>query len=164
MRLYEIDEQLAAAIEAAFDPETGEILDEDAFGRMNELEMERETKLEGVALWVKDLLAEADAVKAEKDKLAKRERQLKDKADHLKAWLAYGLQGEKLKTPRVVVSWRSSEAVEYDPDKIDVDKMDPDFLKLPPVELNKAAIKAALKEGREVPGFWLEKRQNIQIK
>ena len=164
MRLYEIDEQLAAAIEAAFDPETGEILDEDAFGRMNELEMERETKLEGVALWVKDLLAEADAVKAEKDKLAKRERQLKDKADHLKDWLAYGLQGEKLKTPRVVVSWRSSEAVEYDPDKIDVDKMDPDFLKLPPVELNKAAIKAALKEGREVPGFWLDKRQNIQIK
>lgn len=164
MRLYEIDEQLAAAIEAAFDPETGELLSEDALEAIDRLQMERDGKIEGVALWVKDLLAEADAVKAEKDKLAKREKQLKDKAERLKGWVGFALQGEKLKTPRVVVSWRSSEAVEYNPEKIDPDHMDPEFIKLPPVELNKTAIKAALKEGRDVPGFWLEKRQNIQIK
>lgn len=163
MKLYEIDRELEAAIEAAFDPETGEILDDAAFERMNELEMAREAKLEGVALWIKGLAAEAEAINNEKNNLAKRERVLKNKAARLTEWLSYVLRGEKLKTPRVAISWRSSETVEYD-DTVDPEKLDPKFIKPQPVEINKTAVKAALKMGVEIPGFWLEKHQNIQIK
>ena len=58
MKLYEID----AAIMECIDLETGEIVDAD---RLTALQMEREQKLENVALWIKDLDAEAKALKAE---------------------------------------------------------------------------------------------------
>ena len=54
MNLYEID----AAITACIDPETGEVLDEEA---LNALHMERSAKVESVALWIKNLNAEAAA-------------------------------------------------------------------------------------------------------
>ena len=60
--LYEINQDILDCV----DMETGEILDVEA---LNALQMEREAKLEGVALWVKDLKAEAAAVKDEADKL-----------------------------------------------------------------------------------------------
>ena len=46
--LYEIDAEILASV----DQETGEILD---IEKLDALQMERERKLEGVALWVKDL-------------------------------------------------------------------------------------------------------------
>ena len=61
--LYEIDQEILDCV----DLETGEILDTE---KLDALQMEREAKLEGVALWVKDLKAEAAAVKEEADKLA----------------------------------------------------------------------------------------------
>lgn len=164
MTLYEIDSALEAALEKAFDPETGELIDEAAFEQTEALQLARDAKIENVALWIKNLNSDAEALKAEKEAFAAREKAAKNKAESLKRWLAFALAGEKFKTDRVVISWRSSEAVEYNPEKIDPDHMGPEFIKLPPVELNKTAIKAALKEGRDVPGFWLEKRQNIQIK
>ena len=51
MKLYEIDEQILNCIDA----ETGEIIDADM---LNALQMERDAKIEGVALWIKDLKAE----------------------------------------------------------------------------------------------------------
>ena len=48
MRLYEIDEAILSCI----DTDTGEILDAD---KLNALQIEREEKLENVALWIKKL-------------------------------------------------------------------------------------------------------------
>ena len=48
MTLYEID----AALAALMDPETGEIADIAAF---EQLQMDRQTKIENVALWRKNL-------------------------------------------------------------------------------------------------------------
>ena len=67
--LYDIDQEILACI----DDETGEILDVE---KLDALQMERERKLEGVALWVKDLKAEAAAVKEEADKLTARKKAL----------------------------------------------------------------------------------------
>ena len=52
--LYDIDQDILDCV----DLETGEILDTE---KLDALQMEREAKLEGVALWVKDLRAEAEA-------------------------------------------------------------------------------------------------------
>ncbi|MBO7711086.1 MAG: siphovirus Gp157 family protein, partial [Lachnospiraceae bacterium] len=91
--LYEIDQAILDCV----DLETGEILDPE---KLTALQMEREAKLEGVALWVKDLKAEAEAVKAEADKLNARKKALDNKIEAIKAWLLYALNGEKLKTAR----------------------------------------------------------------
>ena len=57
MKLYEIENAILECI----DTETGEVID---IERLNELQMERETKIENVACWIKDLKAEAEAIKA----------------------------------------------------------------------------------------------------
>ena len=59
MKLYEINEQIMACI----DNETGEIIDTD---KLNELQIAKDEKIENLALWYKDLLAEANALKEEK--------------------------------------------------------------------------------------------------
>jgi ssDNA-binding Zn-finger/Zn-ribbon topoisomerase 1 len=74
MNLYEI----AAAITALVDPETGELLDFDAFDALN---LERERKIENIGCWIKDLSAEAAAIKAEEDALKKRREALESKRD-----------------------------------------------------------------------------------
>ena len=166
MRLYDIDKQLEAAIEAAFDPETGELLDEAAFERMEELQLARDAKIEGVALWVKNLNAEADAYEHEEKVFAARKKAAKNKAERLKNWLAYALHGEKFKTDRASISWRKSVALEIDDglDPMQLVHIDPNFIKLPPPEFDKTRIKDAIKQGVYVPGCRLEERQNLQIK
>lgn len=75
--IYEIDQEILACI----DEETGEILDAK---RLDALQMEREKKLENVACWVKNLLADADAIKAERRQLEEREKAARNKAERLK--------------------------------------------------------------------------------
>lgn len=160
MKLYEIEWEITTCI----DPETGEIIDEK---KLNALRMERDDKLENVALWIKNLEAEAAAYKAEKERFATRERVARNKAESLKAWLAAALQGEKFTTTRAAVSFRTSEAVEFP----DMDfflqwagRENSSLLTYSLPTPNKTAIKELIKNGEIVPGAQLVKRQNIQVK
>ena len=54
MKLYEINEQIMACI----DSETGEVIDPE---KLNDLQIAKDEKIENLALWYKDLLAEANA-------------------------------------------------------------------------------------------------------
>ena len=103
--LWQIDEEIMACI----DQETGEIIDGE---RLDALQMERKAKLENVALWVKNLEADAAAFKAEKQAFEAREKAATNKAKGLKEWLGNALQGAKFATEKCAVSFRKSEAVE----------------------------------------------------
>ena len=59
MTLFEINEQIQKAIELGFDPETGEILDASA---LEQLQIDRDEKIENICLYIKDLTAEAKAL------------------------------------------------------------------------------------------------------
>ena len=160
--LYEID----AAILAAVDQETGEILDTE---RLDTLQMERERKLEGVALWVKDLNYEAAAVKEEADKLTARKRALDNKISALKMWLLMALEGQKLKTPRCNVYQTHSQRVAVADEKKLIDFLqtleEPEkFLRFQEPELRKDEIKKALKDGTIIPGAELETTESVVIK
>ena len=52
MNLFEIENEIMNC----WDQETGEILDSD---RLDQLEMERDTKIENIALYIKNLTADA---------------------------------------------------------------------------------------------------------
>jgi hypothetical protein len=156
MTIYEIDDAIRALVD-----EDGEIGDYEAF---EALQMERDAKVENTGLWIKELLAEADAIKKERDALKEREDAAKRKAERLKELLGYALGGEKFKTARLVISWRESEAVEVTPECEAWCREHGEFLREKPPEIDKAAIKNALKQGGAVIGASLVKRQNIQIK
>lgn len=167
MKLYEIDQAIMACLESdtaeAVDMETGEIL------KLEELQMERQGKLEGVACYIKNMLAEAEALKAEKDALSKRERVARNKAERLKAWLSKMLNGEKLATPRVAINYRMSEALEItDEDQLvmwALGHAHSDLVTFTAPCANKAAVKDCLKHTDwEIPGAALVQRQHIQIK
>lgn len=160
MKLYEINAELEALLEQV-DPETGELTcNMDA---LEALTMARDEKLEGMALYVKNMDAEAAAIKAEEKALADRRKALENKAERTRVFLQEALSGETIKTARVVVSYRRSEAVEIrDPDFILY--ADPKFLTQKNPDINKFAIKAAIKAGEIVPGAELVTRQNMSIK
>lgn len=160
--LYEINQDILDCV----DLETGEILD---IEKLDALQMERETKLEGVALWVKDLKAEADAVKAEADKLTARKKALDNKIEGLKNWLLFALDGERLKTPRCSVYQTHSQRVAVTDEERLVQYLklsdDPEmFLRFKEPELKKDEIKKALKEGESFPGAVLEETESVVIK
>lgn len=153
MKLYEINKAILECV----DPETGELID---FEKFNELQIEKDEKIEGVALWYKDLIAEANAIKEEKDRLAEREKSARNRAERLKKYLAYALNGEQFKTARCALSFRKSEKVIIE----DVYKIPGVFLKFSEPKADLTEIKKAIKNGEEINGAHIEETQNIQIK
>lgn len=157
MNLYELNKAIAD-FDLEIDEETGEVLNAD---ELDQITLARDEKIENIALWVKDLLAEAEAIKAEEQALAKRRKQAENKADWLKRYVAQALEGEKFKTPRVAISYRTSEAVEI----LDEDLIPEEFLMIKTeYKPDKKAIKDELKVGGEVEGAVLVKRTSLQIK
>ena len=152
--LYEIDQQIMSCV----DMDTGEIVDMD---KLSELQIERETKLENIALWIKNLKAEEAALKAEKDAFAEREKQTKAKREKLSEWLTEALNGEKMSTNKVSISFRKSESVKI----TDIEAIPMNYIVETITESpDKVAIKNALKKGLDVPGCELELKNNISIK
>lgn len=151
MTIYEISEEMMSCI----DVETGEIDVE----RLNALELERDAKFENIALWYKDLVAEAKAIKEEEAALKKRRESSENKAESLKAYLKYWLSGEKFKTPKVSISYRKSKAVD-----IEEGAFIPENYRRVKWEPDKTALKEALEAGEEFEGITLEENESMIIK
>lgn len=151
--LYEINEEILNCV----DTETGEIIDAE---KLSQLQMEFDDKVEGIALWIKNLLSDAAAIKEEKDKLAERQRVCENKAKNLKEYLSGFLGGAKFKTSRVTISYRKSKSVDVQ----DTTALPEEYLKYSEPTANKAEIKKALEAGTSVPGCVLVENSNIQIK
>ena len=121
-------------------------------------------KLGNIGAYIKNLEAEAAAIKTERDNLKKRMDSKQREIDRLKEYVSNSLLSnneKKMETSRVAFSFRSSEQVEiHDQEQIPKEYMkekttyDPD----------KTAIKNAIKGGQEVAGCELIQKQNLQIK
>ena len=158
MTIYEIDQ----AIMECVDFETGEIIDTE---QLDKLQMERDTKLENVACWIKDLNAEAEAIKTEKQILANRQKVAENKAESLKKYLAYALGGKKFSTAKCAVSFRNTESVEVTEEGLEaLMKEHDELLTYKAPEPNKTAIKQAIKDGLNVEGVQLVQNISTIIK
>lgn len=162
MKLYEINGEL----EKLIDSETGEIANIEAF---EQLSMEREAKLENIALWIKNLESDVESLQAEEKKLKSRRVSAENNAERLRDFLSGMLSdGEKFETPRVKLSWRKSSAVailipEADFVRYAQGKHD-ELLNYSEPTINKKAITDAIKAGEEIIGAALVEHQNLQIK
>ena len=152
--LYEIDNDIMACV----DTETGEIVDE---SKLEALELERDKKIEGIILWRKDLLAEAEAVKAEAQKFSARAKSCENKAEQLKKYIEHILSGDKFKTERCSVSYRKTTSVTID----DYRAIDAKYWKDVKEDwISKTAVKEALEKGINIAGAHLEEKNGIVIK
>jgi len=151
--LYEINQQILECI----DLETGEILEGSKY---NELQLAKEEKLENIALYYKNMVSEAEALKAEKNAFAEREKQARAKAESLKRLLDNELGGSKFETTRVKISYRKSTTVAVDEDKLPAEWTNVVETRTP----DKNRIKEALKAGESIDGAMLIETNNIQVK
>ena len=164
MKLYEIDKALYEVIESGYsvDDETGEILfSPDEF---DALDGERTAKLEACALYVKNLQAEADAIKAERDALDERCKVKQRKAERMRAYILASMDifGDKtIETARVDVRRRKSTFVDvFDASQLPADLVREKVTTSP----DKTAIKARINAGQDVPGATLSQRESLIIK
>lgn len=161
MSLYEIDR----AILELLDPETGEITDWDAF---EALQMDRDAKIENVACWYKNLVAEAAAIRQEELNLAKRRKAVESMAETRKRYLEEALGGQKFQTARCSVTFRKTSRVEVsDPATVTVFALAQGYencITRKEPEVNKTELAKVLKAGVEIPGAELVAGCSMSVK
>lgn len=160
MKLYEINEQLEYLLQIGddyVDTTTGEVLTKKI---VDELNIAKEEKVEGCLLFVKNMTAEAEAIKAEIDKLTARMKTCKNKAEWCKSYVQQFLGGEKFKTAKVQVSYGKSTSVEID---IDAEGLPREFVTIE-YKPDKKAIKEAIQSGVEVEGARIVEKRTMRIK
>lgn len=162
MKIYEIPGALRELLDRLdADPDTGEV-DGEALAAYAEYNAAAAEKLEGTACYVRELKAEADAIKAEEERLAKRRKALENKSERLKNYMMPALEamGGKVKGVMASVRIGKSQAVTV----FDIDAL-PDAFKhvKTTIDPDKVALKKALKTGEVIPGAALEDRQSVVI-
>lgn len=160
MELYEIQQHIVDVIESGFsvDASTGEVWDST---NLDELNVAFDEKAEAVAIYIKNIEAEAEAIRAEELKLASRRRVLEARAAKMRDRLAYNMErvgAVKLNTPRCSISVRRTTRVTISnadliPDELVRIKREPD----------KKAIREILKN-ENVPGAGLETVTSVTLK
>jgi hypothetical protein len=125
------------------------------------IEDARDTKALNIAAMIKNHRADAEALKAEKTRLARRQQAAERTVQWLTRYLEQFIEpGIKLKDSRSTIGWRRSQGVHL---AVPAEKLPEEYVRLKR-EANLSVIKEDLKAGDEVPGATLEERQNIQIR
>jgi hypothetical protein len=124
-----------------------------------------QTKAVGYAHIIRESEANVTAIKDEIARLQALLKSEQNKADRLKSAISNAMQMfgvHEVKTPLVRLSFRKSEAVVGEEDA----PLPDEFVRVVPEKRSPdlTAIKAAIKEGREVEGYCIEERLNLQIK
>ena len=125
------------------------------------LRIERDRKIENIALWVLEDEAMAKNIKEQENKLKERREILEQRIEKRKEFLRYISEGRKIKTDRVTVSYRTSKAV-----KITNEEIIPIKYKTvkTAVSVSKEDIKKDLQAGKTVEGAELETRVSTLVK
>ena len=160
MNLFDIDIRIEQIAQAAYDAESGEILDEQMLEELDKLELEKDKKIENTALFIKGKRALASAISGEIKALQMRKKVAERMADNAEKYLEVYMGGEKFSTPRVSVSWKTTQAVNV----TDLAKVPKEYLRYKDPEVNKTAVSKLLKAGKTVEGCELETHTSIVLK
>lgn len=164
MRLYDIASDIEQLINKGFvvDEETGEILLETA--DLDASKVSFDEKLENCALYVINLKAEAEAVKAEEKRLKERREALERKAERLSDYMLHCMKMAgvtKRETELATISVRKSKRVEIDA----LESIPDDYCNVnTEITPNKKLIRKVLDAGGVVKGARLVENENLGIK
>ena len=149
--LYDLQMEILECVD-----ENGELLDIEKFEQLN---MEIEKKIEGLCLWVKNLDAEAAAIKEEEDALKDRRVRKENKAKSIRNYIQDFLKGAKFETPKVAIYYRKSQSLEVLENAVIPDE----YLEVK-TKVKTAELKKAVKGGLELEGVYLLEKSNMSIK
>ncbi len=177
MRLYEIDEQIEKLIELNVDQETGEISPE-VEADLKKLNIEKDRKIENMALIVKLAKIDSDIISKEIKRLQSMKNSLSNKQLYLRNAIKDILAGQKFKTHRVNIYYTSRQelVIDYEGlnekinDSKDVatiedfyEKIDPDLIKIEK-SIKKTEMKNKIKSGVKLPFVYMESKSSIVIR
>lgn len=162
--LYILADQYKAAASSLADLE----LDEQTIAdTLESLSGDLEVKAVNVAMFARNLEATAAAIKEAEAQMAARRKAMEKRADNLRAYILRCMEStgiKKIDGPHFSLSVKANPAsVEvFDPFQVPAEYM---RQKPPPApEPDKAAIKAAIQSGKEVPGAKLTQGARLEVK
>ena len=167
MKLFDLapayEQALSIITQMEEDGCTADELDE-AMKMVDQIEGDLNTKCLNIASWVRNLEAEAKAIKEAQDAMDKRRKAAVAKADRLRNYLFHGMKlagVAKMQFPHFVISAKQCpESVQIAPGT----QIPDEYLRHPEPEPNKVALKDALKHGKVIPGCSLERNEKLEIK
>ena len=166
MKLYEYDDIIetlyrAQESEDGVDDETGMVFD---ITLLDQLEMERDKKIENVLLYAEQLKADAGEINDYIKRLTARAKAKKNAAESIKNWLVERFKSEAVKTfetkrIRATLSVRTASKTVITDEML----IPPQYLRTK-IEPDTAAIKEAIKAGETVPGAMLVDSVSLTVK
>jgi hypothetical protein len=162
MRLYEITEQFQAL--DSFIPDVDSVEDSTAWSELWEgLQVDLADKVHGYCCVIRNAEGDLMVLEAEIKKLERKKEIVANKIKALEKRLSSGLklaETTEVKTSIFTVKFsKTPESVKI----LDESALPADLLRVK-TEPDKTAIKAAIKEGRDVPGACLEAGERLVIK
>lgn len=142
------------------------------FDTLEGIEGEFDEIVESIAIYCKQLMAEAKMLKAEKAAIAKRQSQKEREVEKLAAYLLNAMKAigrSKVDMPHAVVSIRNNAPSLVIDDEISFVEWAEEhnlahLLKYSMPEVKKNDVKALCKKGEEIPFVHMESKQSLSIK
>lgn len=141
------------------------------FDTLDGMEQELVRKAENVAVYIKSTEAEAKALKAEEDRLKARRQAKESTAKRMREYLMSCMKQAsigKIDKPKAVISIRdNAESVEISDSEKFVkwaEAFGDEYLRYKAPEVNKTAVKNALRSGVKIPFASLTRSQSLTIK
>lgn len=166
MKIYDIDARLDELLNGSVDEETGEIITD--FDEIEKLQMEREAIREGIACHIVGDRAEILALQMQEQKLKERRQRLEKHVAKTEEYLERISNGENLQSDRVSITFRKSagRVVVLDEARLiewAIANHD-DLLNYKAPEIKKAAIKAAIQGGEDIPYASIDKTPTMSVR
>lgn len=141
------------------------------FDTLEGIEGEFDEKAESIAVYIKQLKAEANILKFEKSAIAKRQSQKEREVEKLAAYLLNAMKAigrSKVDMPHAVVSIRNNTPSLVVDDEIKfvnwAQKNNDNLLKYEMPSIKKNDVKALCKKGEKIPFVHMESKQSLNIK
>ena len=158
MNLYQITQSTQQLLEMLSEGEIPEDVYKDTVDALG-----AENAIDDVVKAIRNKQAEAEAFKAEADRLIEKKQAAEKAIDSMKKLILDYMRAtdqKKTGTGLFTVSRRSSKSCEL----TDETKIPEQYLIPQPAKINKKAILAELKEGKEIAGARLKESESIMIK
>jgi len=141
--------------------------EEELKGYMDTISLEREVKLEGYAMVIKNLENANAGIKSEEERFAKRRKYNENAIARMKERMAETLETvepdakgvKRLKTEKFTFSFRKSTSVQIENDAV----IPPQFIKVEKT-ISRSELAKALKAGEQIEGAQLVENQSLSIR
>lgn len=165
--LFDIDERIMQLItldeSEIVDPETGEVLI-DVFEELDNLSMQRNDKILGIARYIDALKRESDLLKEKAEQLKERAKVKENKLERLKEYVKNSMitfDTKKIEDETVTVKLNSTKVVIV----LDENQIPEEYLNtVVKVQPDRRKILADLKLGKAIPGAELGESKTIMVR